>query len=117
MKKIGLLVGTIIVLVGGYFAYTMMTEDEFYTKISVVGEKETKTTDRGETFVDYAYKLRSYNKAGEEDILSFYGNKEVPLKENAYLKLKVKAYGRVMSWEEVPKSEVPQKALKKLNQE
>ncbi|MGY3777295.1 YxeA family protein [Isobaculum melis] len=114
MKKIGWLIAIVVIVVGGYFTYKMLTEDDYYTKITIVGEKEIKTTDRGEKIVDYLYELPGFNKDGKEKKLSFYGNKEVPLREEAYLKLKVNGGKGVVSWEEVPKNEVPEKALKEL---
>ncbi|MGX4686565.1 YxeA family protein [Vagococcus sp. JNUCC 83] len=63
----------------------------------------------------YTYDLPSFDKEGKEKNIEFDVYKDKPLKENAYLKIKVNDIKGVLSWEEVQKSDLPTKAKNNLS--
>lgn len=80
---------------------------EFYDKIYYTQIDNTKVENISSTDdMKYEYTLNCYDKNGKMKEIKFKTSRE--LRENAYLKLKVKALG-VHSWEEVQESELPEK--------
>lgn len=98
-----------------FFGYTLLVKgtnsDYYYTKIATEGTRITDKDTEGVEHIDYTYKLSGFNEKGKKVELSFRGNKEVPLKKDAYLKVSYSPGKGVTSWEEVKKSQVPKKAL------
>lgn len=58
----------------------------------------------------YTYNLPSVDKDGKEKQIEFDAYKDKPLKQDAYLKIKVNDIKGVLSWEEVNKNDIPTKA-------
>lgn len=82
----------------------------YYTRITSLSESREES--------DYVYRVNGYDKNGEIIKLEFYGMDEQPIKKGSYLRI---TYGTVSDgskdvkrWEEVKKSEVPEKALEKI---
>lgn len=82
----------------------------YYTKVTPLSESRVDS--------DYLYRVDGFEKNGKVIRLEFYGMNEKPIKKNAYLKV---TYGTVSDcsqgvkrWEEIKKSEIPEKALEKL---
>lgn len=116
MKKIISFFVVLLIFAGGsWFAYDYFYGGEsYYTQIVTDGEKETDQSS-GETFTTYTYQQKAYNKDGEEKQISMNAFRDRPLRLKAYLKLKINPRKGVMEWEEVQQSDVPEKALEKLN--
>lgn len=87
----------------------------YYTQITTDGTKFYSTDSNGKKFADYKYELTGYDDKGDAQKLDFNANKARPLKRNAYLKLTYNKKKGVTKWEAVKKSDVPSKALAKLN--
>ena len=115
-KWIYALVALIVVGLGfGWYQYEYGGQS-YYTKITTKGERQVRTADNGDKYIDYQYKLPAYNKAGDKRTVDFNGNKERPLKRNAYLQLKVSRQKGMISWQAVTKGDVPAKATAKLDE-
>lgn len=93
---------------GGTYYYTKITKEPTNT--------EDALDDRGiKQGSIYTYNLSSVDNKGTEKDLEFDAYKDKPLKENAYLKIKVNDIKGVLNWEEVQKDNIPTKAKEKLN--
>ena len=117
MKKIlSITVVTLALVVGAWFAIEQIFRggDTYYTQITTNGEYHPYKDDAGNTISDYSYKLPGYDADGRKIALSFYANKNRPLKRNAYLKV-IYHKGDVRSWEQVSRSAIPKKALVQLD--
>lgn len=118
MKKLAIgLISVIAILVIGYqlAEHFIMGGDSYYVQITTDGEQIDVKSDNGDHFTDYQYELKSYDENGKEKEVTFNGNKERPLRKEAYLKLTWNAEKGVTGYEEVQKSEIPQKAQEKLD--
>ncbi|UUV99800.1 YxeA family protein [Vagococcus luciliae] len=93
---------------GGIYYYTKITKEPSNT--------EDALDDRGiKQGSIYTYSLSSVDDKGNEKDITFDAYKDKPLKENAYLKIKVNDIKGVLNWEEVQKENIPIKAKEKLN--
>ena len=93
---------------GGTYYYTQITKEP--TKV------EDSLDDRGiKQGSVYTYNLASYDNKGTEKDIQFDAYKDKPLKQNAYLKIKVNDIKGVLTWSEVQKNDIPTDALSKLN--
>lgn len=116
MKKtfgiLSILVVFCLGMLGTYLYYYSGTT--YYTRVTTVGTSSEHTDDSGNVDISYTYQLPSYTEGGDKKTLSFnsFNNKEI--RQDAYLKLVVNDRKGVLSWEEVSKDEVPQKAREKL---
>ncbi|MGM0124527.1 hypothetical protein IGI37_001905 [Enterococcus sp. AZ194] len=115
MKKIlGSFLILLMVVFGSWLTYSYFYGGEtYYTQIVTDGEKESEQSD-GETFTKYIYQQTAYNKNGKETQILLNAYRTRPLRLKAYLKLKINPRKGLMEWEEVPQSEVAEKALNKL---
>lgn len=121
MKKI-LISATILLAIilsfGGYLLYGLLYGgDNYYVKInkepiSVNDSLDSKGVKQG---IYHTYELDSYDDKGKELTVTFDSYKGSPLREGAYLELKVKNKKDVKQWKEVKESEIPEQALIKLN--
>ncbi|QPS71248.1 YxeA family protein [Lactococcus garvieae] len=116
MKKVlfGLL--ALVVIIGGlgYGWYkSSYGGAERYVKITQDGTKKEGKTDSGERYVDYVYKIPSYDKNGVKKEVTF--NAQHNLRKEAYLKLTDNKVKGITSWEEVQQKDVPAQAKDKLN--
>ena len=93
---------------GGIYYYTKITQ----APISTTDATDDRGIKQGSI---YTYDLPSFDKEGKEKNIEFDAYKDKPLKENAYLKIKVNDIKGVLSWEEVQKSDLPTKVKEKLN--
>lgn len=103
----------IMAVVQGMRSFVMQKNrkgDYYYTKITSHSESRTES--------DYLYCVDGFDKDGKTIELEFYGMDGRPIKKGAYLRV---TYGIVSDgskdvkrWEEVKKSEVPEKALEKI---
>lgn len=116
MKRI-LAISFVVVLVVGGFALFQLYKSQYgggtyYTQIVSEGKKTTEIIKGGtEEIINYEYTQLAFDANGNSRMVTFKGNKSVPLRKGAYLKLTVNEIKGVTSWEEVTQSEVPTKAL------
>lgn len=93
---------------GGTYYYTQITNDP----IKVEDALDDSGIKQGSV---YTYKLASYDNKGTKKDIQFDAYKDNPLKQDAYLKIKVNDIRGVLNWEEVKKEDIPSKSLSKLN--
>lgn len=117
MKKlIGLLVVFLLLSGGAWFAYDYYYGGkDYYTEITTTGEVSQDTDSKGESYTIYHYTQKAFDKDGNETTQKMNESREKPLRIGAYLKLTVNERKGVISWEEVKESDVPDKALEKIN--
>lgn len=110
MKKTGIIL-LFIALLGIGSLYYMTHSQYYYVKITTGGKLNTDYSEE-----IYSYKLKGYNKNGKEKELEFSTHPDLkrPFKKNAYLKIKYTNWKKVNGYEEMEKSEIPKKALNKL---
>ncbi|WP_308732904.1 YxeA family protein, partial [Enterococcus faecium] len=110
MKKTGIIL-LFIALLGIGNLYYMTHSQYYYVKITTDGKLDTDYSGK-----IYSYKLKGYNKNGKEKELEFSTHPDLkrPFKKNAYLKIKYTNWKKVNGYEEMKKSEIPKKALNKL---
>lgn len=117
-KIIGWAVLAVVVIGLGWGGFTYWKDyvgDSYYTVVNRVGQQKEDIDDKGNNHgVNYVYDLKSYNKDGAEKTLHFQTINGRELRQGAYLKLKVSESKGVISFEEVQKKEVPDKALAQL---
>ncbi len=95
-----------------YQIYKQRTGESYYLQLNStpvckdVGDGEMKCT----------YKEAAFNKEGKKKTVGFYSIKYRPLKKRAYLELKINSQGRILKYKEVKKDEIPQKSMKKIEQ-
>lgn len=95
---------------GSYYTYQYFYGgNEFYTRITTTGEKSGTGDD---TY--YHYQQPAYDDQGDAITIELNEYRSQPLRQGAYLKLLVNPRKNVLSWDEVPVEEVPQKALDQL---
>ena len=116
--KWGLLafVGLLVITAGGTFYY-MTAKTAYYTQIVSTGEKTTSQVQGSkEKFVEYRYVQTGYNEQGEARELTFKTHPSLgrPFKKHAYLKIVVNRWKGEVGYEEVQPTQVPEKALAKL---
>lgn len=90
--------------------------DPYYTQIVDDGKKEETTSDNGEPLTRYSYQQTAYSPDGEKITVKMTEYRNKPLRKNSYLKLKVNPRKGIMNWEEVKKTEIPKKALERLEE-
>ena len=115
MKKLIFALISLIILGSGigYYVYAYGGQD-YYTQIISEGQEISENGPKGQVYKDYEYKQAAFDETGTEKATVFRGNKERPLKKEAYLKLKVNRKYGVISWSEVTAKEVPAAPLAKL---
>lgn len=116
-KGISLIAVIFIVLIGGVVVlqnvnFNRLGADQYYTQIIGQGTENKNKANNGAIYVSYEYELPAYNQDGDEKELTFTAQKQ--LREEAYLKVYVKNGKGVTSYQEVEKSDIPQKASDKL---
>ncbi|EOH99737.1 hypothetical protein UAW_00890 [Enterococcus haemoperoxidus ATCC BAA-382] len=118
MKKFLLFILPFTLLTGGiWFGYNYyFGGKDYYTRVEAPNEVKTGNFSNGEKYTEYDYIQTAYNKQGEKTVQKTYEIRDKPLRINAYLKLKVNPRKGVLSWEEVPETAVPKKALEKLSE-
>ncbi|EOL43356.1 YxeA family protein [Enterococcus caccae] len=116
MKKfLSFLLPFVLLTVGVWFGYNYyFGGKDYYTRVGTPTEVTTGKFDNGDKYTQYNYTQTAYSKQGEKTVQKTYEIRNKPLRINAYLKLKVNPRKGVLSWEEVPEKEVPEKALEKL---
>lgn len=93
---------------GGTYYYTKVTKEPSKT--------EDALDDRGiKQGSIYTYNLSGFDDKGTKKELEFDAYKDKPLKENAYLKIKVNDIKGVLTWEEVQQNDIPNKAKEKIS--
>lgn len=112
MKKI--LVGLIaVLLITGVTAYSWYKISyggtSYYVQINNDGKKTIEKGHENNVWHGYSYKEKAYEKSGKEKVLEFTSTHN--LRKQAYLKLTYNKEKGVTNWEEIKKSEVPQKDL------
>ncbi|MCL2677116.1 MAG: YxeA family protein [Streptococcaceae bacterium] len=115
MKKVLLVLVTVLVVLGGaFYAWKTITYggETYYVKIVADGKKVQTHSDSGEVFDRYDYEMKAFNKNGDEKTLIFTADHN--LRHNAYLSLTVNDKKGVTNWNEVQEKDIPQKALDKL---
>lgn len=115
MKKMGLVL-IIFGLIGGG-AWYMMHPQYYYVKITESGTKDTGISfNDGTKVYSYSYNLKGYDENGNEKELTFSTQPDLnrPFKRNAYLKIRYTNWKQENGYEEVKKSDIPKKALNKI---
>lgn len=115
MKKVlvGIIALILIVIGGGYAWYnTAYGGDSYYVHIQEDGVAKKEKDDSGQEFTRYYYTLTDYDEKGASKELEFTGSHN--LRQDAYLKVIYNDKKGVTSWEEVQKSDIPQKVLSKI---
>lgn len=112
MKKI--LVGLIaVLLITGATTYSWYKISyggtSYYVQINNDGKKTIEKGHENNVWHGYSYKEKAYEKTRKEKVLEFTSTHN--LRKQAYLKLTYNKGKGVTNWEEIKKSEVPQKAL------
>jgi len=109
MKRL-LMISMMILVVGLLSACTSSIQtigaDTYYVLIQDEGDSYEEQGN-----VRYEYKLEGYDENGDSLLLSFTANHS--LKKNAYLKIFYKK-DEVVTYEEVEKTDIPEKALEQL---
>lgn len=116
MKRIMAIIFVVLLIVGGVVLFQLYKSEyggtAYYTQIVSEGKKTTEITEgKKEGMIDYEYTQLAFDENGNSKMVTFRGNKDVPLRMNAYLKLTVNEKRGVTAWEEVKQDEVPKKAL------
>lgn len=121
MKNIGKIIGLVVLIavaVGGFMLYKSYSGSDLYTVVAKEGTKENVSTRDGGGYVDYKNNLKAYDADGNEKDVEFYGaggdRQDRPLKVGAFLKLSYNDGKGVLSWEEISKDNIPEKALAQL---
>ncbi|MGX7419706.1 YxeA family protein [Carnobacterium gallinarum] len=114
MKKIVGILAVVLLAIVGFYYYTNYTGQDYYTQITTDGDPKTTKDDQGNKVTMYEYNLVAINKDGVEKKVTFNGFSGRPLRKEAYLKLSYNKKKGVLSWEEVQKSTIPEKASAKL---
>lgn len=89
----------------------------YYTQILVTPEKENEKDSKSNNWSVYNYDQNVYSETKETKIVHMREHRNSPLRLNAYLKLLVNDKKGVLTWEEVEKSEIPQKVLEQMKTE
>ena len=99
------------VLLGIGSVYYMIHPEYYYVKITTDGKLDNDYNEKV-----YSYKLKGYNENGTEKNLDFSTHPDLqrPFKKDAYLKITYTNWKKVNGYEEIKRSEVPQKALNNL---
>ncbi|MCD5032963.1 YxeA family protein [Enterococcus faecalis] len=116
MKKIGSIFLIIFGLLGGGVWY-MMHPQYYYVKITENGTKDTgMILNDGKKVYTYNYSLKGYDKHGNEKKLTFSTHPDLnrSFKRNTYLKIIYTNLKQETGYEEVKSSDIPKKALNKL---
>ncbi|KXF70026.1 YxeA family protein [Enterococcus faecalis] len=115
MKKIGLAFLIIFGLLGGGVWY-MMYPQYYYVKITENGTKDTSMRIGGKRVYTYSYSLKGYDKNGDEKELTFSTHPDLnrPFPKNVYLKIRYTNLKQENGYEEVKRSNIPKKALNKI---
>lgn len=116
MKKVlKIIVPLLLVFTITWFVYNYYFGGKaYYTKIETVGEESTDIASNGEQYKQYIYTQVAFDADGNKTTQKLYEVRDTPLKMNAYLKIKVNAKKGVLSWNEVTKEEVPEKAINQI---
>lgn len=118
-RKIRWIILTIVIILaaaGGFYYWQSYVGEPYYVFINTSGkEKEDIDMDGNKRGLNYEYYLNAYNQDGKEKKVDFQTISGHPLRQGAYLKVKVNDKKGVLSFEEVQKNEVPKKALVQLN--
>lgn len=91
----------ILALMIGFFYFTVIHKEIYYTQIDNTKIKEVSSSDD----MKYEYTLKAYNNNGKEKEVKFKTSRE--LREGAYLKLEVMYIRGVINWMEVQTEELP----------
>ena len=106
----------LIPLIGYEFWYVPnYTGDDYYTYVGDSYKEIIEKDDSGNDYREYYYNQPSYDKNGNEKLLKFDSALGRPIKPDNYLKITYNTRRqRVMSWEKVPKDQVPRKSLEQI---
>lgn len=85
--------------------YNNLNTSKCYVQVS------DATENKGKSETTYEYNLTGYDKNGNTKEVKFSEGRK--LKKDAYLCVKLKADGEVLSWEEVQKGDLPEKVKEK----
>ncbi len=116
MKRILAISFLVLLIVGGVVLFQLYKSEysgvTYYTQIVSEGKKTTETIEgKKDEIINYEYTQLAFDANGNSKLVTFNGNKDEPLRMDAYLKLTVNEKKGVISWEEVKQTEVPAKAL------
>lgn len=95
----------------------MLHPQYYYVKITEDGTKDNGTTfNGGKKLYSYSYNLKGYDKNGNEKDLTFFTHPDLnrPFKRNVYLKIRYTNWKQENGYEEVKRSDIPKRALNKI---
>lgn len=116
-KKIWVAIITFIILMIPLAGYELWyvpnySGEDYYTFVGSSYKEIIEKDDSGNDYKEYLYNQKSYNKNGDEKLLHFDSALGRPIKANNYLKITYnKKHQTVISWEKVPKNQIPRKSL------
>lgn len=117
-KKFLGIIAVVLLLIGGggYMWYNSeYGGTEYYVQIHEDGKVEKLKANNGDTVTRYNYSITGYDSKGNSQVLNM--GESHNLRHDAYLKVLNNKKKGVLSWEEVQKKDVPEKALDKVEQE
>lgn len=122
MKKAGAwVIGTLALIglmVGGFLYQKAYGGDDYYTQVPAkygyIAESKDDSGKVEKGIHGYKYVFEGYNKDGKKTVQKSTEWRNRPLKNKAYLKLTVNKVKGITSWEQVSKTDVPKKALNKI---
>ncbi|MGC3434888.1 YxeA family protein [Enterococcus faecalis] len=115
MKKMRLVFLVIFGILSGGVWY-MLHPQYYYVKITESGIKDPAMVFDRKKVYTYSYSLKGYDKNGSEKELNFSTHPDLnrPFKRNIYLKIRYTNWKQENGYEEVKKSDIPKKALNKI---
>ncbi|MDR3241061.1 MAG: YxeA family protein [Lactobacillaceae bacterium] len=118
MKKFVILGIFIVTVLAAFGFYQYNYGGTMYYVTTTKPTSQDSSEYQGQTEQEYSYATKGYDQDGKAENIEYtsYKSNNHPLKLGYYLKLKVSRVKGVISYEAIPKSEVPKKALTKLAQ-
>ncbi len=117
MKKALKVLAIVIVLFTvtvAYKVYKDRTGESYYVQLN--STPVCKRFESGDE-LECTYKETAFDKEGKKKEVIFYSIKDRPLRKRAYLELKINPKNGVLTYKEVKKGEIPQKAMKEIEQD
>lgn len=114
MKKILLGLVVLVLIIGGGFTWynSEYGAKTYYIQIHEDGKMKKIEANNGDTITRYMYSVTGYDKEGKSQHLEM--GESHNLRHDAFIKVLNNKKKGVISWEEVQKKDVPEKALDKI---
>jgi uncharacterized protein (TIGR01655 family) len=117
LKKLGIFIASLLIIGGASFTWYSIDYggSYYYAKILDDGTKKVSTTQVDKIWYTFSYQEEAYSENGKVKSINFTANRN--LRHGAYLRLTYNYRKGVTKWEEVKKSDIPEKALNNLKME